>query len=437
MADPWSRLQERVGEVRELIARRKAQLTGSDDQPTASAGDPAHGMTGLPPAQHQSRPEESSRPLRPQPPSAPSTSPEPSAPQPASPPREPDRHPVPAGYRAAAAWSWRTLVIAAAIALIGFVLWQVRVVVFAVAVALLLAALLWPAVTWLRRIRFSRGLAAGVVFVVFIAGISGVLTLVGDAVGDQFADVVERAGEGLTELQNWFAGPPFYLTEAQIQTWVDRVVEGIGQDEESLTAGAVAGAAAAVEFLSGVVIALFALLMFLYDGPGIWRWAVRMFPRGSRDRVDGAGNRAWTTLTSYIRGQTLIAVFDGFFITIMLWILGVPLALALGVLVFFGAYIPLVGAIVAGAAAVLVAFVANGFVTALIVLIGIIVIQQVEGNVFAPLVLGKMARIHPLAVVLAITLGILVAGILGGIVAVPLVAMANSVGKYLADSGEG
>lgn len=408
VADALSRLRQRIDDARDLAARRRARLTVPDDGPGATgvADDAGRDVAGRDVAE-----------------------------EPASRTRS-DRHPVPAAYRAAAAWSWRTLVIAAAIALIGFVLWQVRVVVFAIAIAVLLSALLQPAVTWLRRLRLHRGVAAGVVFVVFLALVSGVLTLVGDAVGDQFEEVVERAGEGLTELQAWFAGPPFYLTDEQIQMWVDRIVAAIGQDEQSLTAGAVAGAAAAVEFLSGLVIALFALLMFLYDGPGIWRWAVGLFPRNARSRVDGAGNQAWVTLTSYIRGQTLIAVFDGFFITVMLWILGVPLALALGVLVFFGAYVPLVGAIVAGAAAVLVAFVANGLVTAVIVLIGIIVIQQVEGNVFAPLVLGRMARIHPLAVVLAITLGVLVAGILGGIVAVPLVAMANSVGKYLAKSAE-
>jgi predicted PurR-regulated permease PerM len=328
-------------------------------------------------------------------------------------------------------------VIAAAVALIGFVLWQVRLVVFAIAVALLLAALLQPVVGWLIQHRWPRSLAAGAVFVAFIAVVAGLLTLVGGAVSGQFGEVVERAGDALTELQAWFAGPPFYLTDDQIQRWVDRALEVFGQDEQALTEGAVAGAAAAFEVLSGLAIALFALLMFLYDGPTIWRWAVRLFPRTSRARADGAGQQAWRTLTSYIRGQTLVAIFDGFFITIVLWILSVPLALALGVLVFFGAYVPIVGALVAGTLAVLVAFVANGLVTAFIVLIGIIVIQQVEGNIFAPLVLGRMARIHPLAVVLAITLGVLVAGILGGIVAVPLVAMANSVGKYLAAAGDG
>lgn len=445
MADPLSRLRQRFTDARDALARRKARLTGSDEPssvpvPAGSEAGRGGAVAGESAAGAQPPGTSSTRPAAP-PADTPSSSARSEAGGPATTSaaarrRDPDHHPVPAAYRAAAAWSWRTLVIAAAIALIGFVLWQVRVVVFAIAVAALLAALLQPAVMWLRRLRLHRGLAAAVVFVAFLVLVSGVLTLVGDAVGNQFEEVVERAGEGLTELQAWFAGPPFYLTDEQIQMWVDRIIEAIGQDEQSLTAGAVAGAAAAVEFLSGLVIALFALLMFLYDGPGIWRWAVGLFPRGSRERVDGAGNQAWTTLTSYIRGQSLIAVFDGFFITIMLWILGVPLALALGVLVFFGAYIPLIGAIVAGAAAVLVALVANGLVTAVIVLIGIIVIQQVEGNVFAPLVLGKMARIHPLAVVLAITLGLLVAGILGGIVAVPLVAMANSVGKYLATTGE-
>jgi predicted PurR-regulated permease PerM len=348
-------------------------------------------------------------------------------------PYDADRgHPVPYGVRAAADWSWRIIVVVAAVALIGWVAWQLRLVVFAIAVAVLLAALLQPGVTWLRSKRWPRGLAAATVFVGFLVLVSGSLTLVGGAVSGQFEEVVEQAGEGLAEIQAWFAGPPFYLTDEQIDEWVERIIEALGQDEESRIEGAVAGASAAVEFLTGMVIALFALLMFLYDGGRIWAWMVRLFPRAGRVRADGAGRQAWLTLTAYIRGQTMVALFDGIFITIMLFILSVPLALPLGVLVFFGAYVPLVGAIVAGSLAILVALVANGLVTAVIVLIGIIAIQQIEGNVFAPLVLGRMARIHPLAVVLAITIGVLVAGILGGIVAVPLVAIANSVGKYLA-----
>lgn len=341
-------------------------------------------------------------------------------------------HPVPYAVRASAEWSWRLLVILAAVAVAGWVAWQLRVVVFAVAVAVLLAALLHPAVRRLRSAGWGRGLAAAAVFVGFIVVVGGLLTGVGGAVSGQFGEVIERAGDGLAEAQEWFGGPPFSLTDEQIDEWVDRIVETLGQDEESLTEGAVAGATAALEVLTGLVIALFTLLMFLFDGRRIWQWLVQLFPRPARDRVNGAGMQAWLTLTSYVRGQTLVAMFDGFFITILLLILGVPLALPLGVLVFFGGYIPLVGAIVSGALAVLVALVANGLVSALIVLGGMIAIQQIESNVFAPLVLGKMARIHPLAVVLAITVGVLAGGILGGIVAVPVVAVANSVGKYLA-----
>ena len=341
-------------------------------------------------------------------------------------------HPVPYAVRAAAAWSWRLLVIVAAVALLGWVAWQLRLVVFPIAVAILLAALLQPGVRWLRDKGWRRGWAAATVFVAFLILVSGSLTLVGGAVSGQFGEVVEQAGEGLVELEEWLGGPPFYLTEEQIDAWVDRILEALGQDEAAITEGAVSTATAAIEFLTGMVLAFVALVLFLYDGERIWAWTVRMFPRDSRARADGAGRQAWSTLTSYIRAQTVVALFDATFITILLFILGVPLALPLGVLVFFGAYVPLVGAVVSGALAVLVALVANGLVIALIVLAGIIAVQQLEGNVFAPLVLGRMARIHPLAVIVAITVGVLIAGILGGIVAVPIVAIANSVGKYLA-----
>lgn len=347
------------------------------------------------------------------------------------------RHPVPFAMRAASEWSWRLLLITAAIALIGWLAWQIRLVVFPLAVGVLLAALLQPGVRWLRSRGVGRGLSAAMVFIAFLLVVGGSLTLVGGAVSGQFGRVIEQAGEGLVELQEWFAGPPFYLTEEQIDEWVDRITEAIGQSEEALAEGAVTTATAAIEFLTGMVLAFFALLMFLYDGERIWKWIVRLFPRTARHRTDLAGRQAWLTTTSYIRGQTVVALFDGIFITVLLLILGVPLALPLGVLVFFGAYVPLVGAIVSGALAVLVALVANGFVTALLVLIGIIAIQQIESNVLAPLVLGKMARIHPLAVVVAITLGILTAGIIGGIIAVPLVAIVNSVGKSLAGSSRG
>src|SRR5690606_3426260 len=153
-------------------------------------------------------------------------------------------------------------------------------------------------VRWLLDKGWRRGWAAAVVFIAFLAIVSGSLTLVGGAVSGQFGEVIEQAGEGLAELQRWFAGPPFYLTDEQIDQWVDRIVAAVGQSEEALTEGAVTTATAALEFLTGLVLALFTLLMFLYDGDRIWAWTVRLFPQSTRARTDGAGRQAWLTLTS-------------------------------------------------------------------------------------------------------------------------------------------
>lgn len=340
-------------------------------------------------------------------------------------------HPVPYGVRAAADWSWRLLVIVAGLALVGWLAYRMRVVVFPIVAAALLAALLRTPVHRLRAAGWNRAASAVVVFVGFLVVVAGSLTVVGRAVGDQFGEVANQAEEGLQEIQDWLARPPFSLSAEQLQEWIDRAVAELGQNQEAITEGALSTATLAVEVLTGLVLTLFSLVFFLYDGDRIWAWLVRLFPRVARPRVDGAGKLAWRTLTQYVRGTVLVALFDGTLITILLLILGVPLALPLGVLVFFGAFVPLVGAFVTGALAVLVALVANGLVAALIVLAGIIAIQQLEGHVFQPFVLGRMVRVHPLAVVIAVAVGAYTAGIIGAVVAVPIVAVANTVLTYL------
>jgi predicted PurR-regulated permease PerM len=343
-------------------------------------------------------------------------------------------HPVPYGVRAAADWTWRLLVIAAGLALVGWFAWEMRVVIFPVIAATLIAALLAPLVRRLRAAGWNRALSAASVAVGFLIVVIGSLTVVGRAVGDQFGEVVDQAEEGLKSIQEWLAGPPFSLSPEQFQDWIDRVVASLGQNQQAITAGALSTATLAVEVVTGILLALFSLIFFLYDGDRIWAWLVRLLPRNSRERVDAAGQLAWRTLTQYVRGTVLVALFDGTTITILLLILGVPLALPLGVLVFFGAFVPLVGAFVTGALAVLVALVANGWLQALIVLVGIVAIQQLEGHVFQPFVLGRMVRVHPLAVVIAVALGAYAAGIIGAIVAVPLVAVANTVASSLVNS---
>jgi predicted PurR-regulated permease PerM len=343
-------------------------------------------------------------------------------------------HPVPYGVRAAADWTWRLLVIAAGLALVAWLAWEMRVVIFPVVAAVLIAALLSPAVRRLRIAGWNRGLSAAAVVVVFLAIVAGLLSVVGEAVGDQFSEVADRAEEGLQSIQQWLAGPPFNLSAEQFQDWIDRAVESISQNREAITAGALSTATLAVEVVTGLLLGLFSLIFFLYDGDRIWAWLVRMMPRNARERVFTAGQLAWLTLTQYVRGTVLIALFDATFISILLLVLGVPLALPLGLLVFFGAFVPLVGAFVTGALAVLVALVANGWIQALIVLVGIVAIQQLEGHVFQPFVLGRMVRVHPLAVVIAVALGAYAAGIIGAVVAVPLVAVANTVAAYLVNA---
>jgi putative heme transporter len=342
---------------------------------------------------------------------------------------------VPYGVRATADWTWRLLVIMAGLALVGWIAFEMRVVIFPVVAAVLISALLAPGVRRLRAAEWNRGLSAAAVVVAFLVLVVGLLTVVGQAVGDQFGEVADQAEQGLESIQHWLTGPPFNLSPEQFQDWIDRAIASLSENREAITAGALSTATLAVEVVTGILLGLFSLIFFLYDGDRIWAWLVRLMPRNSRERVHTAGQLAWLTLTQYVRGTVLIAVFDATFISILLLVLGVPLALPLGLLVFFGAFVPLVGAFVTGALAVLVALVANGWLPALIVLVGIVAIQQLEGHVFQPFVLGRMVRVHPLAVVIAVAFGAYAAGIIGAVVAVPLVAVANTVASYLVSSG--
>ncbi len=346
-------------------------------------------------------------------------------------PGAPDPHPVPRAVRDAASWSWRLLIIAAAIALAGWLAWELKVVIFPLMAAVLIAAGLNPLARRLRALGWGRGVTAATVFIGFLIVVIGSLTLVGNAVGDQFSDVVDQAEEGLQEIRDLLAGPPFGVDEAQLNEWIDRAV-ALVQDNDAVTEQAASAATVAVEIIVGLVLTLFALIFFLYDGDRIWDWLVRVFPVRSRQRMASAGDVAWLTLTHYVRGIVLVALFDAIAIMILLLVLQVPLAVPLAVLIFFGAFVPLVGAFVTGAVAMLVALVTQGLITAVIVLVGMVAVQQIEGNVFQPLILGRMVRVHPLAVVAAVSIGTLAGGIIGAIIAVPIVAVVNTVAGHLA-----
>jgi predicted PurR-regulated permease PerM len=333
--------------------------------------------------------------------------------------------------RVAAEWAWRFLVLAGAAAVLLWLIVTFRLLVFPVVVAVLLTALLYPAVRRLTAAGLPRGLASALVFVGGIAAVVLIFVGLGQVLADGFGDISTSAQDGLARIREWLTTGPLSLSDRQLEQYAENVRTALEENRERLTTGAVQTATLAAEFAAGALLALFTTFFFLYDGPRIWGWAVRLFPRQIESRVDEAGHRAWVTLSAYVRGTVFVALADGVFTAIVLLVLRVPFALPLGVLVFFGAFIPLVGAVVAGAVAILVALVTKGLVTALLVLAGVIAVFQLEGHVLQPFVLGRLVRVHPLAIVLAVTGGALVAGVAGALVAVPLVAVTNSVVGYL------
>ena len=206
----------------------------------------------------------------------------------------------------------------------------------------------------------------------------------------------------------------------------DQVLATLSANQASITAGALTTAATIGEIVTETLLVVFTLIFFLHGGAGIWQFLLGAVPANVRTRVDVAGRRGVAALVSYVRATAVVAVVDAVAIGIGLAVLGVPLAVPLAALVFLGAFVPIIGAVIAGGVAVLIALVANGPVTALIVLGIIIAIMQLEGHVLQPLLLGRAVKLHPLAVVLAIAAGLLVAGIAGALLAVPLLAVLNS-----------
>lgn len=343
---------------------------------------------------------------------------------------------VPGGLRVAAAWSWRALVVGAALYALLVLAGYVAVVVVPVIVALLLAALLQPGAALLVRRRWPHALAAATMLVVGVSVVAGIVTLVVERFTAGYDELADQVGQGIEQVQR-FVTDNFPVSQAQIDRTLASAQQSVIDNRDTLTAGALTTAATLSEVLTGTVLALFTLFFFLKDGRPIWLWFVGLAPRASRPYLDEAARRAWRTLVSYVRATALVALSDAILIGIALAVLGVPLAIPLAALVFLGAFVPILGSFLAGTAAVLVALVSNGLVTALIVLGTTLLIMQLEGHVLQPLLLGRAVRVHPLAVVLSIGAGLLLAGIFGALVAVPLVACLNVAGTYLSRRHEG
>ena len=346
-----------------------------------------------------------------------------------------DRRPtVPFGVELAAAWAWRLLVIVAATYLLVRALGFLEVIVIPVVIALLVSALVVPVVSFLD----ARGLPRGVAALLCLAGVLlvvvAMLWFAGHQVANGANDLATQASQGIGEIRNWLKTGPLHLSDTQIDNWINSVqtaVEKWGEQGNALGRVTAIGSTA-LDVLAGLFIVLFSTYFFLAEGATIWSWMVRLMPRAARERVDSSGRVAWVSLTQFIRATVIVAAVDSIGIMIVAAILQVPFIAAIGVLVFLGAFVPLVGATVAGTVAVLVALVAQGPVTALIMLGGVILVQQLEAHGLQPFLMGRWVEVHPLAVILAIATGVLVAGVAGALVAVPLAAVVNAVSLHLA-----
>ncbi|MDK3255540.1 AI-2E family transporter [Blastococcus capsensis] len=343
---------------------------------------------------------------------------------------------VPTALRTAAAWSWRVLIVLAGLYALLYAMAYVAVVVVPVIVALLLAALLQPGAAALVRHGWPSSLAAFAMLLVGLGVVAGIITLVVNRVIAGFADLANQVSEGLEQVES-FVVRSFPITANQLEEAVGQAQEFLVSNEEELATGAITTATTVGEVFTGIVLALFTLFFFLKDGRTIWLWMVGLFPGGSRAYLDEAARRSWRTLISYVRATAVVALVDAVGIGIGLAVLGVPLVIPLSALVFLGAFIPIIGSFLAGTVAVLVALVAVGPIKALIALAVVVLVMQLEGHVLQPLLLGRAVHVHPLAVVLAIAAGLLVAGIFGALIAVPVVACGNVAGTYLSRRHEG
>ena len=341
---------------------------------------------------------------------------------------------VPWGVDLTAAWAWRFLVIAAAAYLIAKVLGFLMVIVLPVVVALFIAALVEPVVSWLQRRGVPRGAAAGLMVVLVIGSVIALLTVAGNQVANGAQDLADSVSEGVEQITDWLKTGPLHASDSQINDYLDRAQEAISnfaKDGEIFSKLSEVGAAVG-HVLAGFFIVMFSTYFFLADGERIWAWFVRLSPRASRVLVDGSGRVAWVSLTQFVRATVIVAATDAVGVMIVAAVLGLPFVMAIGVLVFLGAFVPMVGAFVAGTVAVMVALVDQGPITALIMLGGVVLVQQIEGHVLQPFLMGRFVSVHPLGVIIAIGIGVVVAGVPGALIAVPLAATGNAVAQHLA-----
>ncbi|MBK8448348.1 MAG: AI-2E family transporter [Micropruina sp.] len=336
---------------------------------------------------------------------------------------EPDaEHEVPQGVRTAAGWAWRLLLFAALIWGVGWLLGEFSGVTVPLGIAFLLTALLCPLAHQLKTWNWHPLLAAGACLLAMLLIIAGIGWGIGATAAKQAPELVQQSVAGFNQLMQWVADGPLGIDQSQIDQWMQSLTQWITDSRAVLAAYAARVGASVGHFFAGVAIALIATFFFLAEGQQLWRASARLLPERYQQPTHKAAERGWASLVSYMRAQVIVSAVDAAGVSIIAAVIGVPMALALFALTFIVCFIPVVGAIIAGTVATSLALITHGWVAALIMAGGTVVVMWVESHFLQPLLLGKAASVHPLGVLIGIVVGAQVGGIVGALVAIPVLA---------------
>ena len=325
------------------------------------------------------------------------------------------------------------LLVVAAIVVVAWVVGKLWGTLLPVVLGLLFATVLWPPTRFLRNRGWPPALAASVVLIGFLAAFGGLIAAIAPSVGEQVGELADQTTAGLQDIQVWLSGPPFNLGQDQVGQAVDDAINSLQENAQSIAGYALTGATVVGNSLLNLVLALVLVFFFLKDGPRWVPWLSAQTGPRAAPHVAALSEKTWSTLSEFIRQQALVGFIDALFIGIGLLLLGVPLVLPLAVLTFLGGFVPIIGAFVAGAFAVLVALVSVGFTKALIVLAIVVLVQQIEGNVLQPIIQGRGFNMHAAVVILAVTAGSQLAGITGAFLGVPVAAIIAVIYRYVRD----
>lgn len=339
---------------------------------------------------------------------------------------------LPPSFDIAGQWAWRILAIIAVLVVFGWLIATLKEIVIPFLIALLITAFLNPLVHFLERHRWPKWLAIVVSLLIALGVVVGLIFLAETQIRSGLPQLEKQSVQAYEHFRSFLRNSPLQITNSQFDGYLGQIGKAIQQHSNSLLSGALVVGTTAGRLLAGALLTLFATIFILIDGAGVFRWTVRLFPRRARAAVDGAGRAGWLTLTSFVRVQVLVAAGDGVGVGLFAFFLGLPLAIPIAIIVFLASFIPVVGAIVTGAFAVIVALVYVGPVQAAIMLGGVLLVHLMEAHVLQPLVMGAAVKVHPLAVVFAVAAGSYIAGIPGALFAVPTVAVINVMVTYIA-----